>query len=149
MKTIFMIVYNQIENDARVQRAAISLSNNYVVNLFSVGELDSSKVKSIPSKSCKSIGGIITYIKFVVECIICAIKYKPDIIYAHDIFAALPLLVLKYLKIANKYIYDAHELFIKQKNIKLTLDGNLLYFIEGRAIKSSDLVICAHEKEER
>lgn len=141
-----MIVYNKIENDARVQRAAVSLSDNYVVNLFSVGKLDNPNVKSIPSKSCESLGGISTYIKFVIECIINAIKYKPDIIYAHDIFSALPLILLKFLRVANIYIYDAHELFIKQKSIKLRFYDNLLYSIEGRAIKSSDLVICAHEK---
>lgn len=146
MKSIFMIVYNKIENDARVQRAAISLSCNYVVYLFSIGKMDNEKIISLPSKSCESLGGIRTYLRFVIECIICAKKHKPDIIYAHDIFAALPLLLLKLLRVANIYIYDAHELFIKQKNRKLRFDDCLLYSIESRAIKSSNLVICANEK---
>ncbi|MBP3360159.1 MAG: glycosyltransferase [Clostridia bacterium] len=143
MKKIFMMVYNDISTDARVMRAAQALCSRYEVYLYAVGRPEGLDVKSIPVKNCSSIGGKLNNLRFILGAVTNCLKIKPDIVYGHDIFSAIPLVILRLLNKKSKYVYDAHELFIKHKEVKYPLLDRIQFFFEARAVKTSDMVICA------
>ena len=70
---------------------------------------------------------------------------KYDLVYAHDYYTAIPLLLLKRKKIGIKYVYDAHELYIPVKNARFSKRDWFFYYMERKSIKEADLVICAQE----
>lgn len=142
-----MMVYSEIKKDARVMRAATALCQNYDVYIYACGEISIPKITSIPIKNCNSLGGYSTYIKFITGAITECIKIKPDIIYGHDIFSAIPMEILRPIYGKKcKYIYDAHELFMYQEGQKYSVVDRIQYHYEHLSIKKSDLVFCAEEK---
>lgn len=144
MKKVFMMVYNDITKDARVMRAADALSKKYEVYLYAIGTTDIDGVKCIPVKKCSAIGGVKAYAKFIAGAIKEVLRLKPDLVYGHDIFSAIPLVFLKKIFYKKpKFIYDAHELFIFEENKKYGFFDRLQYKYEGKAIKIADAVICA------
>ena len=144
MKKIFMMVYNDITKDARVMRSAEALSKEYEVYLYAIGTTDIERVTSIPVKNCGTIGGMKAYAKFIIGSIKEVLKIKPDMVYGHDIFSAVPLVFLKKIFFKKcKYLYDAHELFILEENKKYAFFDRLQYKFEGKAIKTADKVFCA------
>jgi len=141
-----MMVYNDISRDARVIRAAKALKADYELTLYAVGELDEPAISFVPVKNCKKIGGAVAQLKFVVGAIGSCLKRRPDIIYAHDIFSAVPMVLLRWLGLHAKYIYDAHELFLAEEHPNCGTIEKLQYWFEAEAIKSADLVICAQRE---
>lgn len=147
MKKIFMMVYSEIKKDARVMRAADALCQYYDVYIYACGEINKEKITSIPIKNCPSLDGYSTYIKFILGAISECCRIKPDIVYGHDIFSAIPMEVLRFIFGKKcKYIYDAHELFMFQDEQKYSLADRIQYYYEHLSIKKSDLVFCAEEK---
>ncbi|MBR4073266.1 MAG: glycosyltransferase [Clostridia bacterium] len=147
MKKVFMMVYNDITKDARVMRSADALSKKYDVYLYAIGKTDLEGVTCIPVKNCSSIGGSKAYAKFILGSIKEVCRLKPDLVYGHDIFSAIPFVLLKKLFYKNsKFIYDAHELFIFEKNKKYGFFDRLQYKYEAKAIKKADKVICAESQ---
>lgn len=146
MKKIFMMVYNDISTDARVMRSARALSEEYELYLYAIGKCDDKNIKSISVKNCTAIGGLKNNLKFVFDAVRTCLSIKPDIVYGHDIFSAVPMVMLMPLLKKSKFIYDAHELFMADGKRKMGIDEKIQYKFEQLAIKKSDLVICAHEK---
>lgn len=144
MKKVFMMVYNDITKDARVMRSADALAKKYDVYVYAIGTTELSGVTFIPVKNCSTIGGVKAYAKFIVGSIKEVLRLKPDLVYGHDIFSAIPFVLLKkFFYKKSKFIYDAHELFILEKNKKYGFFDRLQYKYEGKAIKTADAVICA------
>lgn len=141
-----MMVYNDISTDARVMRAARALAEDYEVYLYAIGRCDDDNIKSISVNGCTSIGGVKNNLKFVLGAVKTCLSIKPDIVYGHDIFSAVPLVILMSRLKESKFIYDAHELFMADGKKRLGIDEKIQYWFEACAIKKSDLVICAHEK---
>lgn len=146
MKKIFMMVYNEINTDARVMRSAKALCDQFDVYLYAVGKPEGLNVKSIPVKNCTSIGGKLNNLRFIFGAVVNCLRIKPDIIYGHDIFSAIPLVLIRLLFKKSKYVYDAHELFIKHESIKYPMLDRLQFFFEALAVKQADTVICALRK---
>lgn len=145
-KKVFMMVYNDIHKDARVMRAALALSRDFMVYLYAVGSLKEEGIISIPVANCRAIGGVKANIKFIFGAVKTCKKIKPDIVYGHDIFSAIPLMLLKALSRKYKVIYDAHELFLRQPEKQYPLIDRMQYWFEAKAIKKADLVICAQKQ---
>ncbi|HFE9683150.1 TPA: glycosyltransferase [Clostridium perfringens] len=146
-KNILMIVYNDLNIDSRVQRNAEVLSK-----LGNLTIIHSGKNKSCDNNyNCISIyskykGNIIKYMSFVKNTIRYVNKNKKNnLFYANDFFSALPLIIIKLLKKSDKFVYDAHELYIPEKNKKFSIRDYFFYFMEKFAIKNSDLIICAQD----
>jgi len=146
MKRMLMFVYNDLNTDARVQRAAGALSEIVELEVLSVGnEYSSSKYRTINIKALACSNTIKYFV--VLKKIVRYLKGKKyDILYAHDFSSALPALYMKCFNKCDKLIYDAHELFIPQNGIRFSLRDKFFYWFERKLIKKADLIICAQEK---
>ncbi|MGP4074849.1 glycosyltransferase [Halobacillus sp. K22] len=146
MKKILMVVYNDLNTDARVQRAATALAEDYDVTVISYGEPINSEtgIHNITINNKKKSSSWAKYINFVKEVIAYAKSNKHDLFYAHDYYSAIPLLFLKtIIKRKNIYVYDSHELNFMVEKAK-GVRSKLFNYVEKISIKKSDLVICAN-----
>lgn len=140
-----MYVYGDIITDARVNRAACALANNYDVTVISTNS-----GKQVTDKEFKNhlIGTNATGMKPLFQNIWAAYQFikqnMPDVVYCHDYYSALLAYLLAGKKYCSKIIYDAHELIIPEEGIK---DRRTAFFrwFEKRIINKVDLVICASE----
>lgn len=146
MKKMLMFVYNDLNTDARVLRAAETISEIVNLDVLSVGDVyTNNKYKTINIESSAD-SNIIRYFDVFIKMTKWIKGRKYDILYAHDFSSALPALYMKFFKKCDKIIYDAHELFIPQKGMFFPLRDRFFYSLEKEIIKRSDVVICAQEK---
>lgn len=146
MKTMLMIVYNNYDRDARVQRAVAALSQSYDIKVLSIGVNSNENGSNSIQLKLSNKSNITNYLQFIYKTIRYSKNKKFDIIYAHDFYGAFLLLYFLKKKNSKKYIYDAHELYIPNNNDQFTMRDRIFYFFEKLAIKKADLVICAQEK---
>ena len=110
-KNIVMFVYGDIVTDARVQRAATALSDDYDVTLLSCEsgkKLPSFKFENILLRSSFK-NGTLKMISIIIQALRIIKKRNPDCVYAHDYFAAILLYFLR-ITFSKKpvLIYDSH-----------------------------------------
>lgn len=147
MKKILMLVYNDINYDARVQRAAKALTSIGEVCVISCGKAVEDNLDFQTEQFNLNENSRLKKYCMFIQMVIKHTKYNNyDIVYAHDYFCAIPFLILKIKNRYLKYIYDAHELNIPTKTQPLSIRKRFFYFFEKMAIKKADLVICAQEK---
>lgn len=143
---IVMVVYNNIATDARVQRAATSLgkTNNVIVISSGCNAVQSELFRNI-TIPLHRVPSMLNYILFVRKAI-SIIKYMNfDLLYGHDYYSAYILDKVSLIFKDRKYVYDAHELIIPDKQEKLSFRSRLFLHFERKAIKKSNLIICAQE----
>jgi glycosyltransferase involved in cell wall biosynthesis len=147
-KEILMFVFNDLSLDSRVQRSAEVLANidNLTVISYGKNEYKASEYENI-ELDIKNKSNIIRYFVFVKEIIKHVLgRKKYDLVYAHDFFSALPMLIIKTMNKSNKFVYDGHELFIPEKYKKFSKRDYFFYIMEKQAIKNADLVISADDQ---
>lgn len=143
-KKIIMYVYGDITTDARVQRAATALAEEYELILIS-----NNCGKVLPSTKYRNIlvgnGSFNTrnYFKTIYETFLIVKKERPDMFYGHDYYASLIVKLLIGRKYCKKVVYDAHELYIPQDGQPFTLRSKFFYKIEKKIVNKVDLLICA------
>lgn len=145
-KKILMIVYNHINSDGRVIRAAEALSKNFEIDVFCIKFLQEYRNDSFNTIKVNSrFKGFISILKFWLQVLFFIIKnrHKYEIIYLHDYY--LPILVyLKYfLPKKIKFIYDAHELIIDELNTKR---DKIFAYLEKISIYKFDAIIAANDE---
>jgi len=146
-KKIVMPVYNEIDYDGRVQRAAEALSETYHVTVFSINsgngyshEKFSTEVVTLPHfKRFK----LLRHLWFWIKLWRLSLRLSPFIVYAHDFYMALPGLIAARLGKA-KLIYDAHELIIPDQDTPSTGRESFFYRVEYLAVRWANLIICAN-----
>jgi len=148
-KRIAMIVYNEVDYDGRVQRAAIALSKKYHVTVVSIDSgrnyfNDNFSTKAIKLPDIKTYK-VIRHLLFWLKVTPVIMQLKPHICYSHDFFVAFPGLIWSYLT-QSKYIYDAHELIVPEKGKKQGKKETLFYFFEKISVKYANLVIAANKE---
>lgn len=143
---MIMYVYNDITTDARVQRAANALADDFELTLIST-----QKGKSVIDKGYKNtlVGGYSHGAWGIIETLLASFriirKEQPDLVYCHDYYSAILAYLLIKTNYSGKIIYDAHELIIPE-------DGHtnkriaFFYWFEKRVVKRVHLVICASEQ---
>ena len=140
---LIMYVYGDITTDARVNRAANALADNYDVMLISTQwdkKVEDTYYKNVLIGTNKT--GLKNLLSNILEAYRIIKIERPDIVYCHDYYSA----ILAYLLIGKKYcrkiIYDAHELIIPEPCVK---DRRLSFFrwFEKRIIKKVNLAVCA------
>lgn len=142
MKKMAMIVYNQLKTDARVLRAADALKKEFDITLIGLGDGTFSKdgVRVVEFSLTKKIG-MLKYTEFCQKVIKYLKRIEYEILYAHDFYSAI------FVDLANRknkrMVYDAHELFIPQNGVKMSLRDKFYYQLEKKAIKKADKLICA------
>lgn len=144
MKKIVMFVYGDITTDARVQRAASTLSASYEVILIS-----NNWGKEVQDTSYKNVlvgrDGYDSrnYFNTIREVLRIVKQEKPFIFYGHDYYSALAIRFLLGRKYCKKIVYDAHELYVPQPGLHFTVRSRFFYAIEKSIVKKVDLLICA------
>lgn len=141
-----MYVYNDITTDARVQRAANALANDFDLTLVST-----QKGKKIEDREYKNIlvGGHSKGVKNIFATILATWRIirnqRPDIVYCHDYYSAILAYVLICTRYSGKIVYDAHELMIPEKG-RNDYRLKFFYWFEKRIVKNVDLLVCASEQ---
>lgn len=147
MTKMLMLVYNDLNRDARVQRSYKSLREKYDITVVSVGNQETefySKNNIVIMNAGKtSISNYLSYVKAVIRI---SKSEQFDLVYGHDFYSALPMFMMKLKRKTFKLIYDAHELYFPNSQEIFSMRDYFFYFFEKKIIKKSDLVICAQEK---
>ena len=140
-----MYVYGDISTDARVQRAANALANDYELTLVSTDfgkNIDHPKYNLIQQKT-NSKHPLLNYWSTVRQTVKLLKQYRPDVFYAHDYYSAWIAKKMLSKKYCKKIVYDAHELIIPEEGKPFTMRQRLFYYFEKSIVKKVDLLICA------
>ena len=147
-----MVVYNAIQYDARVIRAAeiiSSLGEKVVVISCNSDETYFNSNFSSFSFNSKYKGGLslLTFWYYVVKYSIIN-RQKIKLLYLHDYYLVFIGRFLNF--ISNiKWVYDAHELLIERKETKHNLRESFFLLLEKHSIKHAHLVVAANQERER
>lgn len=141
---IVMIVYNNLNNDSRVQRSAVALSENNNVTVISLGNViyESNEYTNIVVNVHHPLH-MKKYIMFIRDVLKKLKTIDYDIIYGHDYFSAAIINKLLKKKQNTKFIYDAHELSVPDKSAGFSFRNRIFQYLEKSIICKVDLVICA------
>ncbi|MBT3171149.1 MAG: glycosyltransferase [Rhodospirillaceae bacterium] len=146
-KKILMPVYNEIDYDGRVLRAAECLGEKHSVTVFSV---NSHNGYSNPNFSLRTVSlawfgsrGMLRWAYYSLMLLIAALRVRPDIIHAHDYFTAYPGRIAAAL-CGAALVYDAHELIIPEKGQQLGRRNGFFYRLEKRILPRAALIIAAN-----
>jgi glycosyltransferase involved in cell wall biosynthesis len=144
-----MPVYNGIDYDGRVQRAAECLAADYAIILFAV---NSHSGYSNPHFMLRTVSlgwlgtrGLVRYAWFCLALILAALRARPHIVYAQDYFTAWPGRVAAALTGAV-LVYDAHELIIPEEGFALGRRDRLFYRMEKAAVARAALIVAANQE---
>ena len=147
-----MAVYNPIQYDARVIRAAEALDSMgekiVVISCNSDSNFKNPNFESIVYQSKHK--GAISLLSFWFFVIKTAIKNRKKIklFYMHDYYLAfLGRILSKFMN--KKWIYDAHELLIERKGYKYSLRECIFLLLDKKAIKKTDLVVAANDERKK
>ena len=143
MTRMMMFVYNYLKTDARVQRSALAISKiqGLEVDLIALKDDYNNSDFNILKLDIRTVSSLKRYLKFVGCVVKQGLKDDYDIIYAHDLYTALPALLLMSLRRNKKYVYDAHETIFPQKGVSFSLRDYFFYFFEFFFVKTAHLII--------
>jgi len=145
--SLLMGLYGHIEYDGRVQRTLVALKQDFDISLFTLYENEKFGIEGINIIKWKpQVLSSVPYLRlwyFIYLFLFRAIRKKPDIVYLHDYYLAIIVLILKVVSSA-KLIYDAHEIIIPMKDERIGARKKLFYQLEKRSIASFNLVIAAN-----
>jgi len=151
-KQILMVVFNPIEYDARVIRAAEAIESLgesvTVISCNSSLNYKNANFQSIVYTSMRK--GPLLLISFWFYVLKYGLQKKKEIrlLYVHDYYTAfLGLLLSRFID--ARWIYDAHELLLKGKNEKSSMRDMLFILMERLSIRKADLVITANDERRR
>lgn len=141
-----MYVYGDITTDARVNRAATALANDFDVTLISTNfgkEVKDTCYKNILVGNGEI--GMKNLFKNIYSAYKIVKKEKPEIVYCHDYYSALFAFMLLGKKHCKHIVYDAHELIIPEPGVR---DRRLQFFylFEKLIIKKVDKAFCASKE---
>jgi len=146
-----VVLYSTIEYDGRAQRMIDVLSTLGEVLLVDIAapfdrKNDELVGKWLLRKSVKlptRIGRMARHIKFWMEVIQVAKRYKPNVIVAEDFLTTLPSWLAARMG-GSRLIYDAHELIIPDQGRKMSKRAMVWYLLERWVVARADLVIAAN-----
>jgi glycosyltransferase involved in cell wall biosynthesis len=143
-----MAVFNALEYDGRVQRAAEALSGMSRVVVLGVdgghrySPTDYQYV-SLQDKRGQFGRSKAMHLRFFIRLIALVLEIRPSIVYAHDFFMAFPGWCAAKL-VGARYVYDAHELIVPEKYTAMSKKERVWYWLERLIVRRADLVIAAN-----
>ena len=143
MKKLLMFVYNDLNTDARVQRAATALSDYAEIEVLSIGKPFNAKSYKNHVLNAKCKNHMLRYFEIVWKVLVYARKAQGHVFYGHDFYSALPLLIIKIFMPSYKTVYDAHELYLPEKNLPFGLRNYFFHIWEKMIIKKVTVLIAA------
>lgn len=151
-RTVLMCVYNKIQCDARVQRAAETVhAMGFHVILLSCNSNSSYTNESFESIvfSSNALGYRLFFrFNYFVFLYCLANRKRIDILYMHDYLMEFMGLILSSL-LRKKWICDCHELLLQKKDYHENIRENSFRLLERISIRSAALVIAANRERER
>ena len=152
MANIIMAVYNSIQNDARVIRAAEALNKDghkiTVLSCNSDVNYSNPAFKSVVYSYPKKGFRLLLHFWLFVWKWLKTYKKDYDIIYMHDYF--MPIIgVFSSKRVKKKWIYDAHELLIQRCKYKKSKRERFFFMLEKFSAPKADLVIAANDERLR
>ena len=149
---VLMIVYNQIQYDARVIRAAEAIADLgikvKVISCNSDIKYKNDKFKSIVFLSKAKHQWILVH--FWWQCLKYVLKYRKNIslLYVHDYY--MPIIGgLYHVFTKRKWVYDAHELIFYRKKDKVSYRNKFFLCLEKMFVKSASLVVAANKERRK
>jgi glycosyltransferase involved in cell wall biosynthesis len=146
---ILAAVFNEIDYDGRVQRAAEALSelgDVVVVSpssgfAFHNGRFQNLRIHIGRPRSLK----FLSHLRFWFALCWHAVRTRPDVVHAHDFFMAFPGWLAARLARAA-FVYDAHELIIPDADLDSSKRDVFWYSLEAWAVHRADVVIAANRE---
>jgi glycosyltransferase involved in cell wall biosynthesis len=143
---VLMPVYNPVDYDGRVQRAAAALGQRYEVTVLSV---DSGRTFAHPDFQVRTVRlpedgarpGL--HLRFLRALLRTAGELRPDVVHAHDFFMAFPGW-LAARTAGARFVYDAHELIFPEPGVPQSARERVWYGLERMVVRRADLVIAAN-----
>lgn len=146
---VLMPVFNAIDYDGRVQRAAEALAERYEVRVLSVdsGRGYSHPAFQVRTVSLTSLRGAqpVRHLHFLAALLREAVAWRPQVVHAHDFFMAYPGMLAARL-CGARLVYDAHELIVPAPGERLDRRSRIWYGLERRAVQRADLVLAANRQ---
>lgn len=146
---VLMPVYNGIEYDGRVRRAAAAIAEDADVTVVSLRTNGSPvypdfavRTVAVPPVRRSKLS---PHLRFWAGVLREAIRIRPTVVHAHDYFLALPgWLVARAMH--ARFVYDAHELSIPSPGVAMTARERFWYYLEAIAVRRADVVIAANKE---
>ena len=138
-----MAVYNYLNTDARVQRAANALKDKFDLTLVGIEDSYENDGLTLVKLPLRGKTHSLRYYNFCKDLIKYARTHKFDLYYFHDLYMAYPLLRLKKLQKSIPNIYDCHETIFPQKGVRFSLRDYFFYHFDRKATIKADYVVCA------
>jgi glycosyltransferase involved in cell wall biosynthesis len=153
MQRVAMLVSNDVQHDARVQREAAALSSRYRLTVFGLDRGSpylgdngfEVRLIHVPARALRHKPGglLVAYLQFAQRAIAALTRHRPDVLHAHDLDALIPsALVAARLRVP--LIYDAHELYAERDGVG-PLARTLLRVFEDRAMSRAAAILAANE----
>lgn len=147
---VLMPVFNEIDYDGRVQRAAEAIGQHFDVTVCSIQSNQPYHNSLFRTKLWKRPTGLrkLHVALFSLWFILTSIRSRPGVIYAHDYFMAFPGWIASKLT-GSLYVYDAHELIIPDQGEELGKRQRFFFYLEKWVVHRADKVIAANEERAR
>ena len=142
---LFMPVYGHLAYDARVQRAASALADLADVTVYATGAPSPAPAGYAVAVAPLPAGaepGPRLFAAFCRHMVAAARAARPQVVYAHDYFLALPGWLAARLAGA-RFVYDAHELMVPGHGFRLGRRARAFYLAERAVVGRADLVLAA------
>src|SRR6266540_2810772 len=144
---VLMAVFNEIEGDGRVQRAAQTLAPEGDLTLLALDSSGRFQPNGYGLEAVRLPAGgqlkRLRHVWFWVFLVAAAVRLRPDLVYAHDWFVAFPgWLAARLVRAA--FVYDAHEFIVSEPGRPLSGRERLLERLEAFAVRRADCVIAAN-----
>ena len=144
---VLMAVFNELDYDGRVQRAAEALAPIYDVTVLAIA---SEHPFATAGYTLRTVvlrrgrrAGLLGQLQFWLAFIVSVLRWRPAVVHAHDFFLAFPGWVAARVSGA-RLVYDAHELIIPEPGQRLPLRDALFYRLETWVVRRAALVIAAN-----
>jgi glycosyltransferase involved in cell wall biosynthesis len=147
---LLMAVFNPLDFDGRVQRSAEALAQVARVRVLAVdgGKGFAPKnyeLQVVPAEPGEFGSNRALHLRFFRHLVRAAREFRPEVVYGHDFFMALPAWIAAKLSGA-RFVYDAHELIIPGAlgRSQGQLQERVWYLFERCIVGRADLVIAAN-----
>ena len=146
---ILAAVFNEIDYDGRVERAATALSelgDVVVVSPSSGHAYHNGRFRNLRIHvGARRRPKLLCHLRFWSAFWWHTLRIRPDVVHAHDFFMAFPgWLAAKLVRAA--FVYDAHELIIPDADLDSSRRDAFWYYLEAWAVHRADVVIAANRQ---
>jgi len=151
-----VVLFGTLEYDGRAQRMIEVLASMGEVLLVDIvpavrgsgDEYQRGQIQRHRVDLPHNLGKLGRHLRFWLEVIRVARRYKPTVVVAEDFFTTFPAWLVAWMG-KSHLIYDAYELIIPEKGRKMSPRDAFWYYLERWVVPRADLVIAANPERAR